>query len=520
MALTTIEEVRKLFFDPNHTERNQDHIALIDAVVQMMGEIYAAKGNRDSLSDDAQEWLDSRTQTDDEEASLHSVSAKILEAELKTRLFDEKFVGQIHGQGSAIGIIGQMVGLYMNTNTIVPEVSKSENVMEQEVVRTFAKWFGYDTQATEVGVVPSTTVEYNKLSYGGNVITDGTLANIQSMWIAREKAQRKLPGSARKHANFYVLGSEMAHYSVHKACEVLGMSLITVPSKDFKTDVSAIRDIIDQIQAHQPRRDGGTNVIVAMVGLAGETETGMVDDLEELAKIAAEYNIHLHVDAAYGGPYILSEAGHLFKGIEKSDSISVDPHKMLYQPYEGAVLLCKNKADLKLIQQRPRYLTGQQETIKPEDNHPEFGMSRVEGSLGAGKVIAAWATMQLFKEEGLGTLLDYTINMTRYLHSRINQSSILYPLHDPETNTLLVGTHIPNPNGETRQKSLDAYNRILKQVTNTMDNRGYYVSRNGRVDNGRTALRFVVCNPFTTEAVLDEIVDALEEELTAAFGLD
>jgi glutamate/tyrosine decarboxylase-like PLP-dependent enzyme len=499
MALDNIEAIRELFFDPKNPEKNRELNNTILAVMEVMSQIYASGGQFGLMSDEVKRWMTDQTSEDLGEPTLEMVSAQIMSEELATRLFDEKFMGQIHPWGNGIGIIGNLVAAFMNTNTIVAEVSKGENRMEQEVLDTLAKWFGYDT--TE---------------YAGNIVTGGTLANMQAMWVAREKIKEKLSPKEHRNTNYIILGSSMAHYSVDKAANILNMEKVELPTVGFKTDVTKIREVIEEL-LNRENEDGSVNVIAAMIGIPGETETGMVDDLNAMADIAEEYGIHLHFDAAYGGPFVLSKVGHLFDGMGRADSITVDPHKMLYVPYAAGAVLFKDGRDLTLVDRTmargARYLVGQQDD--GEDKKRDFGMSRVEGSMGAAGVIATWATMQLFKEQGFETLLDYTIDMTNYLHRRVSESLILTPLHNPETNTLLVGTKIPTPLG-----GFETYNNTLKVTTDRLEKLGYYVSRNGHVDNGRTALRFVIVNPFTTEAIIDEIVDLLEKELADAFGLD
>jgi len=240
-------------------------------------------------------------------------------------------MGQIHPQGNKVGIIANMVAAYMNTNTIVREVSMAENRMEAEVLTRMAGWFG----------LPSG-------EFSGNMTVGGTTANMAAMWVAREKVRQEMQkdgvsGRERRNANFYVIGTEMAHYSIAKAVDMLGGNVIFLKAETdgFKTDPESVERLVRAVVEGSTRGEERSREhrVMAIVGLAGETETGEIDDLAALAEIAERYGIHFHVDGAYGGPFVLSKAGHRFAGIDRADSITIDPHKLLYTPYAaGAVL--------------------------------------------------------------------------------------------------------------------------------------------------------------------------------------
>ena len=192
--------------------------------------------------------------------------------------------------------------------------------METDSIRWLSEIFGYDTNVS-----------------GGNITTGGTTANMEALWVAREKILEADRTNVRKNEKpLYVLVSKYRHYSIDKACNMLGLRLLEVADKDFKVDVDSLKSKAEAID-----KAGGR--ITVIIGIAGETETGMVEDLNKLSKVAEEYKAFFHVDAAYGGPYVLSQAKNKFCGINKADSIAIDPHKMLYTPYSaGCVYLRMN----------------------------------------------------------------------------------------------------------------------------------------------------------------------------------
>ena len=252
--------------------------------------------------------------------------------------------------------------------------------------------------------------------------------------------------------------------------------------------------------------------VAAVVAVAGETETGLVDNIGAIADICARYRIHLHVDAAYGGPYVLSRKSKLFEGIQRADSITVDPHKLMWTPYSAGAVLFRDRKKHALIQNGARYLQrAENQGLTGPDNERNFGLSaRVEGSMGSGGVISTWATIRLFGREGLATLLDNTLDMAEYGYRRVSTSDILRPRQELELNEFLVGLNIDNQ--LFRNITEDRYDEIMRLAKVYVDRIAEsYISVNEKVDNGRSAWRFIVVHPYTTRVNIDELFANLEE---------
>jgi glutamate/tyrosine decarboxylase-like PLP-dependent enzyme len=250
-----------------------------------------------------------------------------------------------------------------------------------------------------------------------------------------------------------------------------------------------------------------------VLGIAGGTETGMVDDLEEIGRIAKENHAHFHVDAAYGGPYILTRESARFSGINQADSITVDPHKMLYTPYESGVILFKDKNRHALITkdflENAGYLVA--EDVRKAGNQMDrgrnYGSSRPSGSMGSGGAISTWATMKLFGNEGIQTILGHTLKLTDCAYQRVSSSNVLQPLHKAELNTLLISLK------NTNLMSLEANNFIVDQAINSAAEKGYCISCDDEVTHGRKILRFVAMHPYSTTDNVNELITILEESI-------
>lgn len=469
-----LEAIKRFFVDPENPESANDLAKLGANTVLAMAEIYATKGDIAKMTSENRMWL---TDPKSAESPLEQQVGEVLRREAGTRIFDNYFVGQIHPQGSKIGIISNLIGAYMNTNRIYRGVSPAEAEMEIDSIKWMSDIFGYDSKRS-----------------GGNITTGGTTANIEALWVARQKAYKDQGVNERKNTEpLYVLVSKYRHYSIDKACNMLGLRLVTIPDDgNFKIDVEAL-----STRANAIYKAGGK--IAAIIGIAGETETGMVEDLTKIADVAKKYGAFFHVDAAYGGPYVLSTEKERFQGINLADSITIDPHKMLYTPYAAGCVVFKEEEDHLLISKvhETRYLRAV--------------VARVEGSMGSAGVIATWATKELLGNKGITTLLNHNLELADFAYRRTNESKILRPIFKPELNTLLIGLK------ENLGLSTEKYNGIMAHIEDVVEDikpgKTIYVSRNTEIENGKDALRFLANHPFTTEQNVDQVMTFLEDQV-------
>lgn len=482
-----LEAIKRFFVDPENAKSAEDLALVGEKTILAMAQIYATGGNIEKMAPDIKDWLSNPKGSN---SDFEQTVGEVLKREVKTRRFDQRFMGQIHPQGNKVGIIGNLVAAYMNTNRIFSGVSQSEATMEHVSVRWLAKMFGYESSKS-----------------GGNLTTGGTEANIQAFWIAREKALGKIHlKDVENNQPMYVFASEQRHYSVDKACQILGIRLITVGSDNFKINLKGLESKINNIKE-------GNGLVIAVVGIAGETETGMVEDLQGLAEIAKKNNTFFHVDAAYGGPFVLSRAGGVFKGISEADSITVDPHKMLYTPYPAGALILKDKNDHFLISRDHQV------------NYLRNVVPRVIGSMSSAGVISTWATLKLFGAEGITSLLDHTLDLVDFAYKRASKSKVLRPLYEPELNTLLMGLTKEFKDG-WRSKGLSDQQidkEVILMETEVFDrmNPGdNYIAINTNTDEDPdtkykfSVFRYIGVHPYTTEKDVEASISGLESVLT------
>jgi glutamate/tyrosine decarboxylase-like PLP-dependent enzyme len=170
----------------------------------------------------------------------------------------------------------------------------------------------------------------------GNITSGGSIANLIAIVSARDKYN--LNRNNLHQAVFYT--TEQIHHCVHKAIRIAGLTESVsrvIPMDDaFRMDITILRDMVEADQ-----RAGLIPFMI--IASAGTTDTGSVDPLDMIADICEQYNIWFHIDGAYGGFFnLIDRCKPLFKGIERSDSLAIDPHKGLFLPYGIGTILFKD----------------------------------------------------------------------------------------------------------------------------------------------------------------------------------
>jgi glutamate/tyrosine decarboxylase-like PLP-dependent enzyme len=164
----------------------------------------------------------------------------------------------------------------------------------------------------------------------GVFTSGGTAANLSAMVAAREHWRENPEFQGEKGLIITSIG---AHSSIKAMAKVIDVDVLLVDSEERLLG-NDLQKVIDGLTEHQRKR------LFAVVGTGGTTNAGIIDDLEGIATICENENLWFHVDAAYGGGALAADSvRHLFNGIEKADSITIDPHKWMFSPYDcGAVL--------------------------------------------------------------------------------------------------------------------------------------------------------------------------------------
>ena len=171
-------------------------------------------------------------------------------------------------------------------------------------------------------------------SAGGVFVQGGTMGNLSALVVARDQARKTHPDTER----WVIACSAESHSSITSAAHVMDVDLLKIETnEELRLDGAHVATAIDELHATTNKR------VFAIVGTAGSTNLGIVDDLASLAKTAKERNIWFHVDGAYGLAGLCAPSvRHLYQGVEGADSFIVDPHKWLFAPFDACALVYRN----------------------------------------------------------------------------------------------------------------------------------------------------------------------------------
>ncbi|MEU5694611.1 pyridoxal-dependent decarboxylase [Actinosynnema sp. NPDC020468] len=329
----------------------------------------------------------------------------------------------------------------------------------------------------------------------------GTLSNLTALLLARDHAARRLGVDVRADGvaavpEPVVLCSELAHFSVQRACAALGLGERAV--RPVSVDASR-RMRTDALVAGL--RAGGTPV--AVVATAGTTDFGTVDPLAEVAEVAAEHGVWLHVDAAYGfGALFSDRLAGLVDGIGLADSVTADLHKIGWQPAAASVLLVRSAAAFATLERSVAYLN-------PEDDRAEG----YDGTLGRTlqttrrpDAVKVAATLLALGREGLGALVDRCHALAGHVAARIAADPAFELVGGVALTTVVFRYLAADP------ALADRVNATLRR--DLMRSGTALVGRT-EVDKA-TCLKLTLLNPAATESDLTALLDLVRQAGAAA----
>lgn len=338
----------------------------------------------------------------------------------------------------------------------------------------------------------------------GIITSGGTQSNQMGLLLARDWIADKISGHSIQKlglpeyaSKLRIVCSANAHFTVQKSASWMGLgekAVLTVPALENGTmDPSQIACVIDESKARG-------EIPFAIVGTAGTTDHGAIDDLNVVADIAKQHDLWMHVDSAYGGALILSSHKDRLSGIERAQSVSVDFHKLFYQTISCGALLVNDKANFKYLLHHADYLNREHDTLP----------NLVDKSIATTKrfdALKVYMTMQSVGPQELGRMYDHLIDQTQQVAQRINENETFELLAQPCLSTVLF--RVVKSSGS----DLDKLNQKLRMEALT---RGIAVLGE-TVIAGKTALKFTILNPCLAMSDFDTLLSQIED-LAAELG--
>ncbi len=384
-----------------------------------------------------------------------------------------RFWGYITSSPAPLGILGDFLSSAINSNVGAWVLSPMASEIEAQTVRWISSLIKYPAG-------------------GGLIVSGGNVANYIG-FIAAIRAKAGLgireKGIVKQKEHLKIYCSQETHTWIQKASDLFGLGTESI--RWIKSDENQKMEIPDLINAiEEDIRKGNRPFLV--VGTAGSVSTGAIDPLDKIANICSQYDLWYHIDGAYGGfAAAVPELEDDFMGLEKADSIAIDPHKWLYAPLEAGCTLVKDPGHLTdAFSYHPAYYNFEQSAV----NYVDYGIQNSRGF----KALKVWLILQQMGRKGYQQLIREDILLAKYAYDLFNHSEEI----EVVTNHLSITTFRYVPIDLIDQKDIPEIkiylNKLNQEILNVIEKSGkFYVSN--AVINEIFLLRMCIVNFRTNE---------------------
>lgn len=397
------------------------------------------------------------------------------------------FMGWVHGAGTPVGMLAEMLAAGLNANLGGREQIPVE--VERQVTRWMRDLFGFPEDAS------------------GLFVTGTSMANLIALLVARAAAlgvEVRRQGLFASGVQLTAYASAGAHKCIYKAMEVAGIGsefLRIIPMNDrFQMDVAALERAIAE-----DRAAGFKPFFIA--GTAGSVDVGAIDPLPQLAAIAKREGLWFHVDGAFGALGMMApDIAPRLAGIECADSIAFDFHKWLQVPYDAGFVLVRDGAlHFDTFALPVAYLSRDSKGMAAGSPWPcDFGLDLSRSF----KALKTWFTIKVYGAERLGRMISATCGLARYLATRVEATPQLELLAPVELNIVCFRYRCDD---EANVNSVNAAIVVALQES------GIAAPSTTTID-GRLAIRVAVVNHRTQRSDIDAMLQATLEFGAAALA--
>ncbi|HDX9688878.1 TPA: aminotransferase class I/II-fold pyridoxal phosphate-dependent enzyme [Bacillus thuringiensis] len=400
----------------------------------------------------------------------------------RAKLNHPRYFGFVPGPASLISWVADVVTNAYNMHAGSWMSTPTASFIEKEIISWLNNKIGYSNQS------------------GGIFVSGGSIANITALTVARDN---KLNGDLAKGVAYI---SDQTHSSIIKGLKIIGINesniRIIQTDKCFKLNTKMLCE-----QIKEDLKFGLKPFIV--IASAGTTNTGSIDNMEEIHIICKKFNLWMHVDGAYGATVLLLKDYKIkLKGIENADSISWDAHKWLFQTYGCGMILVKEKNLLfNSFNTNPEYLRDAQ-INNEEINFWDFGIELTRPA----RALKLWFTLQVLGLEKIRGYINHGISLAEYAESEV----LKYKDWSIVTRANLG---ILNFRFSPKAFEDEILNKINTEISRRIVNSGY-AGVFTTVLNGQVVIRICSINPETsyiemknTIALLDKYARIISEEI-------
>jgi glutamate/tyrosine decarboxylase-like PLP-dependent enzyme len=393
-----------------------------------------------------------------------------------------RFWGWVNSPPAAIGIFADALAAAMN-----PSCAGGNHAaiyVERQVLNWFRDLLGF----------PSSSM--------GLLVSGGSMATMTALAVARHvKSGVDVRANGLRDAprSFAFYMSSEAHACARKAIELLGFgsaSIRTIPSgADYRIKIDALDTAITEDLARHAQP-------IAVVATAGTTNTGAIDDLDAIAGLCRRHNVWMHVDAAYGGPAVLTTdyAGPL-RAIARADSVAFDPHKWLFVPVEAGLVLVRDaeamRATFSLV---PPYLRtdGSTTGVGGPPWFSEYGFQQTRGF----RALKVWMCVKHFGLDGYREAIQQNLSLAGYLADRVRSAPDFGLMAPPSLSVVCFRFLDPSLPDEAAVGALNR--RLLEELQ-----LGGEAFLTGTELRGRFVLRACIVNHRSGREDVDRLLDVL-----------
>ena len=416
-----------------------------------------------------------------------------------THLGSPRYFGFVNGSGTMLGVLAEALAASVNMNVGAWKPAPAATEIERRTIAWIAELIGYPTAC------------------GGLFVSGGTMANFTAILTALRNVapynttDEGLQSAARSGRFRIYMSDHEGHSSIVRVADMLNLgrtAIRRVPSReDFTMDVGALERIIDGDTARG-------DIPFCVVGQAGSINVGAVDPLEDIARVCEARRIWFHADGACGAVgSMLPEKRELFRGLERADSVTLDPHKWLYIPYECGCVLVRDEEKLRrAFSMTAPYLRGTLPTEYTGLDYLEYGPQMSRGF----RALKVWMTLQHYGAEGYRRLLAQNVRSADHLDRLVRASDDFEALHKP---TLFIYSFRYAPKdlrprageSEHAQAAMDNYLDWLNQrIADEIQLTGVAFVMTTSI-RGRTVLRLSICSHRKTLHDIDLVFDTLRK---------
>ncbi len=319
-------------------------------------------------------------------------------------------------------------------------------------------------------------------SAGGTFVSGGSAGNLSALVVARDTARRRL--GAGPGTRLRIAVADQVHSSVKNTFNIIGVEAFPVPAVDRRFTGEALRAAL--------AADPDPETVIAVVGTAGTTNEGIIDDLRGLAEVSRERGLWFHVDGAYGGAGLFAPSvRERYEGIEHADSFVVDPHKWLFAPFDCAALIYRDPQLAKAVHTQDASYLDVLHTEGDEWNPTDYAYHLTRRARG----LPLWFSLAVHGTQAYTDAIEAGLTLARQTARLIEETDHLELLHDPQLSAVCF-----RRTGWSAQDYYAWSQRLLADQIGFVTPTGW---------DGETVARFAFLHPGTTMEMVREILDTM-----------